>query len=281
VEDTNLDTGEFVQTVVTSSATSLVLRVQGDHHHLVAYPFTAPIPQTLVLSQGEGGYTGTSDTYIEAYETGVNHGSEEQMTLSNGGNRTPLLRFSLSGVPSGIVVKAAQLSLSTTYRWGSATTMSTALHRLLRSWEANQATWLNAAAGQPWASPGAFGEGQDLDASPSAQREMSAYPATYSYNVSGLVRDWLDNPPSNYGMLLRGSGGSCNFKVGSSENVQPNIRPKLVIKYTYPTQTPTPTNTFTPGPTPTPSTTPSPSPTRSSTPPPTGSGRVYLPVLLK
>jgi len=254
-----------------ASGTSLVLRVQGDHHRLVAYPFTAPTPQTLVLSQGEGGYTGTSDTYIEAYDTSTNHGTEEQMTLSNGGNRTPLLRFSLSNVPSGIVVKGAQLSLSTTYRWGSATSMSTALHRLLRPWEAGQATWLNAVAGQTWAAPGALGEGQDYDPTPSAQREMSAYPATYSYNVSGLVRNWLDGPSSNYGVLLRGTGGSCNFRLGSSENAQANTRPKLVIKYTYPTETPTPTNTCTPTPTATPS------PTLS----PTRRGRIYLPVLLK
>ena len=281
VEDANLDTGDFVQTVVTSSMTSLVLRVQGDHHHLVAYPFTAPTPQTLVLSQGEGGYSGASDTYIETYQTGVNHGPEGEMWLSNGGSRTPLLRFALTNVPSGVVVKAAQLDLTTTSRWGSATTMDTALYRLLRPWEANQATWLNALAGQAWAASGALGEGQDFDPTPSARRELSTYRTTYSYNVSGLVRAWLDEPENNQGVLLRGSGGSCTFKLGSSENGELGVRPKLVIKYTYPTETPTPTNTFTPGPTATPSATPSRSPTRSSTPSPTGSGRVYLPAILK
>lgn len=263
VEDLNLDTGDFVQTVVAST-TSLTYRVQGDRHRLVAYPFEAPTPQTLILSQG-------SDTFIEAYAVDVNHEGEEKMTLSDGGMRVPLIRFDLASVPRGIVIKGAQLNLSAIYRWGSATSLDTTVYRLLRPWEAGQATWLNAAAGQGWAKPGALGADEDYDPTPVARRTMSAYPATYSYNVSGLVRRWLEDPESNYGLLLRGEGGSCNFNLASSEHANPNMRPKLVIQYTYPTPMPTPTNTFAPSPTATPAWTPTPA----------GQGGIYLPVLLK
>ena len=271
VEDLNLDTGDFAQRVVAASATSLTLRVQGDRHRLVAYPFEAPTPQTLVLSQGEGSDRRVSDTFIEAYVTDANHEGEEKVTLSNGGMRVPLIRFDLTSVPRGIVVKGAQLNLSAIYRWGSATSLDTSVHRLLRPWEAGQATWNYALAGQGWAAPGALGAGEDYDPTPAARRTMSAYPATYSYNVSELVRRWLEDPTSNYGLLLRGEGGSCNFNLGASENANANLRPKLVIQYTEPTPTPTPTNTLTPTPTAMPSPTPS----------PTSQGRVYLPFVLK
>jgi pimeloyl-ACP methyl ester carboxylesterase len=276
VEDSNLDTGAFEQRVVTSSVSSLVLNVPGDHHRFVVYPMTAPAPQTVVLSQGEAGYTGTSDTFIEGYVTGANHGAETQMTLSNGGNRTPLLRFALDSVPAGIVVKGAQLSLYATYRWGSATSLDVSLHRVLRPWEASQATWFDALAGQKWSAPGALGPGQDYEPTPNAQREMRGYPVTYSYDVTGLVRQWLGEPQRNYGVLLRGSGGSCNYNLGASESAQSSARPRLIIKYTWPTATPTATNTFTPGPTPTAS------PTPTSTPSPTRQQQhIHLPVLLK
>jgi hypothetical protein len=105
---------------------------------------------------------------------------------------------------------------------------------------------------------------------------MRGYPVTYSYDVTGLVRQWLGEPQRNYGVLLRGSGGSCNYNLGASESAQSSARPRLIIKYTWPTATPTATNTFTPGPTPTAS------PTPTSTPSPTRQQQhIHLPVLLK
>lgn len=276
VEDLNLDTGDFVQTVVAST-TSLTYRVRGDRHRIVAYPFAAPAPETLILSQGEGGYMGVSDTFIEAYAMTTNHEGDDKMVISNAGVRAPLIRFDLSSVPRGIVVKGAQLNLSAIYRWGSASSLDTIVYRLLRPWEASQVTWKEALAGQSWAELGALGAGVDYDPTPVAYRVMSAYPATYSYNVSDLVRQWLERPERNYGLLLRGEGGSCNFNLGASENANPNLRPRLVIQYTYPTPTPTPTNTPIPSPTATPTRTPVPTPTLS----PTGRGRIYVPFILK
>ena len=276
VEDSNLDTGEYSQYEVQAGATELVLTVPRDRRRLVVYPHPGQPLQTVTLRQGEGGYAGVEDTYIESYNITANHGAEDKMVVSNGGSRTPLLRFDLgTALPSGVVVKAAQLKLVTTYKWGSSDSLETSIYRLRRPWSAAQATWLKANGEQNWSAAGALGAEEDYDPVPVTSRVLRNYD-TYSYNVTDLVRQWLADPASNYGLLLRGGGGgSCSFQLGSSEAPSANNRPMLVVIYTDPTPTFTPTHTATPTATPTATATSTPSPT------PTARGRAYLPLIRK
>ena len=71
---------------------------------------------------------------------------------------------------------------------------------------------------------------------------MNDISAWYSYNVTDLVRQWLAHPSANYGVLLRGSGGSASFQLTSSESAATANRPALVIYLRQATPTATLSN---------------------------------------
>jgi len=68
--------------------------------------------------------------------------------------------------------------------------------------------------------------------------DVKSVDKTYGYktwNVTNMVRDWVTNPSTNYGLLLNSdsvaSSGSNRF-FASSEASDANQRPKLVVTYT-------------------------------------------------
>lgn len=261
VEDSNVSTGEFNQYPVQAGARHLILSVPRDHHRLVACPYGAPVPQTLTLRQGEGGYSGVSDTYIEIYASDANH-QGDPLRISSGGARTTLLRFDMSPVPPDMVIKGAQLGLCTNYSYPSGAEIGTSVYRVLADWVASQATWENRLSGQAWSTPGALGEGTDYDPASSASQWLADIGACYRYNVTNLVRQWVADPGTNHGMLVRSNEGLGTFTLNSSES--PWDKPELIVVFAEPTPTHFPTNTATP--------TSSPTPFRRT---------VYLPTLLK
>ena len=268
VEDANISTGEFSQYTVQAGARHLTLNVPRDHHRLVAYPFAAPAPRAMTLRQGEGGYAGVDDTYIEEFVPGANHAEDDALRITSG-QRFPLFRFDLSpeesNLPPDSVIKGAQLRLYTT-KWDPEYNVKTSVYRLLKEWDVNQATWIERVAGAAWTEAGAMGEDEDHDATVYASQWLNDAPAWYNYNVTDLVRQWVADGERNYGLLIHGYDGRGTLTLSSSES--PSNKPELVIYYTEATATPTPTNT----PIPTPTLLPSPSP---------GSRGVYLPAILK
>ncbi len=282
VEDSDLVTGEFRQYVVFVGNTLSLQTPVGIRHRYVIYPFDAPEVRTLSLRQGEGGYSGMTDTYIESWEPNRPRGEENQLTLSNNtSGATALLRFDLTGVPSGIVLKGARLNLYASYRFGTGESMDTTMYALLRPWNENEATWNSPYAGQSWGLAGARHAGADYLDHVAAQLELADVNMWYTYNVTDLVRQWLAGELENYGVLLRAlPGQSSTYRLSSSEST--TNRPELLIQYTDPTVTPTPTSTHTA--TATATCTATPTPTATATPsitPTPVAYEVYLPVLLK
>jgi hypothetical protein len=56
-----------------------------------------------------------------------------------------------------------------------------------------------------------------------------------SWNVTGIIKDWIASPASNYGLLLNGSNANSadsNRGFASSRASDTTQRPKLVITYT-------------------------------------------------
>ncbi|MCD6520535.1 MAG: alpha/beta fold hydrolase, partial [Anaerolineae bacterium] len=254
VEDLNVTTGDFQQYTVQAD-THLRLNVPGDHHRLVAYPFAAPQPQQLVLRQGEGGYNGVEDTYIEVHSPNANH-ENEVLRISGGGGRVPLLRFDLEGKLSGQhpVIKAAQLGLFASSKWYPDDRIETTIYRLLEGWDVHTVTWGERSSGVPWEEAGAMGAGKDYDPTPCAIRWLEGTGEWYRYNVTNLVQQWVADPASNHGLLIRSEDGAGTFTMNSSES--PMNKPELVVFYAEATITPTPTNTPIPTATPSPTSLP-------------------------
>ncbi|MCI5119849.1 MAG: DNRLRE domain-containing protein [Candidatus Electrothrix sp. AUS4] len=68
-----------------------------------------------------------------------------------------------------------------------------------------------------------------------AESSIDASVGYKSWDVTGMVKDWLAEPDSNYGLLLNSDAvaSSDSYRnFASSEAVDANQRPKLVVKYT-------------------------------------------------
>ncbi|MDH7486744.1 MAG: DNRLRE domain-containing protein, partial [Anaerolineae bacterium] len=238
-------------------------------------PTLTPTPpaESVTLQQGVAGYTGTADVTISRWSPGTPNPNDALLRLRSSRDDpfttiydvySILIRFDLSHLPSGMVVQDARLRLYAVDRTLE-DRLRISAYELLRPWNEAQATWNQPLAGQWWVEPGANGEGSDRAARRTDIELLYELNLWYEFELTPLVQRWLDDPGSNYGVLLRDINvKNLSYSLASSEYPQVPFRPQLVIVYTRPgwtTPTPTPTETPTPTISPTPTTTPSPPPT--------------------
>ncbi len=293
----NKDTGELTTTfVLAENGVISVTLPKGAFLYHIAAGNTLPVYQTAVLQQGNSGYNGTRDTYINAWAPDANYAASSVLgigSLSSNGNvypqQTALLRYDLSPLPVNAQVRFAVLIVEPP----DAGSLPQNINRpavetfqVNRLWDEGFATWKQARSGVPWSQQGAEGVPGDRAANYSDRRMVYMLtPAPWGFDVTGPVRNWLANPASNYGVLLRTAPATAGvnrednlFYVASSKHGATSKRPKLVVIYTTPggpvtTTTPSPTPTAGPSPTPTHTPTPtatplalSPTPTPQFTP---------------
>lgn len=232
-------------------------------------PTLPPGQSEIVLQYGKDGYTQMWDTYISAWQETENYGQNWTMKVRTGDVRQALLKFDLSPLPVGASVTSAHLNLYVTD--GTVHVLDIGAYKVLRPWNENEATWILARANDPWAAPGCSAVGTDRAATGVyTQTVHGAIGYWYSWDITSLVRDWLAEPGANHGMILRGaSGTSTEYTVAAAQHLTQDWRPKLVIRYTLSTPTPTATatRTATATHTPTPEHTPTPTATPTATPP--------------
>jgi len=269
VEDYNLQTGDYeLRLGVGAPGGQLVLNVYRDaaggvHHHYQIYPYPPVELVQLAFQQGlapSPGYSGTRDTYIYQYAPGENYAAESSVSINYGRSRRALLAFDLSSIPRGSDIKKAQLTVYLN-RVSGGGSIAVQLHGMLSDWHDIGATWTQAAAGQPWAAPGAQAAGSDYDVAIVDSDVM--YPERFAtFNIKPLVKGWVDDPASNRGLLLLGpelGSGSTVYRLDSSESADAGRRPRLDVWYMLATPTatatPSPTVTRTPTSTPTPTST--------------------------
>lgn len=246
-------------------------------------PTESPVPTSVepgslvyrILQNGSEGYAGTDDTYIYGYAPTSNYATTDQMRVGYKQLYAGLLRFDLSLIPPGSSVVSAAIELYASGWSGSAATITA--HRVLRNTAHSEATWNLAAAGSPWTLPGANSAGVDRGAAIEASFDATTVLRWYSLNVTALAQQWVDDPASNNGVLLRGASSlsTATFYFASANHGTAAVRPRMVIAWisgsgTEPTAIPSPTPTATQPPTAVPTATAlptaSPTATRTSTP---------------
>jgi len=247
-------------------------------------PTLTPITFQMILQEGYLGYSGTTDTYISLYDPESNYESppaRPRLFVKGDGSYTTLIRFELPEDLLGRNIHAATLQMRTRYR-DKTLPVWIGAYQLRRSWRADQATWVNATDGESWSIPGAWPV--DCDPLPLNEQRLASDDAWYGFDITAAAREWVANPDSNYGVLLRGNvAGSTTYHLSSAEEEAPEeYRPKLVIVYSRPTPTPVTTATSTATQTPTATRTQPPGITPTQTVTPTGlPWRCYLPITLK
>lgn len=220
------------------------------------------------LQQGVLGYAGTFDTYITSVSASANFGWQAGLRVKNDNSYVSLIRFDLSSIPLQASINQAILRLYP-YERDSAAAMDVEVYRVLRPWVDVEASWESATTSNLWGVPGANGPGVDREVIPVTTQTVSEIKIWYEFDVKELVRGWVNNPQTNYGFLLRGSGSaSVSYSFASANYPSISARPQLVIDYTAPEATSTPLP-MTPTPTRVETPTATPSATRTATASPT------------
>lgn len=175
------------------------------------------------------------------------------------GPRRGLLAFDVaSSVPPGATVVEAELTLHMSL--GVQGNYDFALHRLLADWgegTSNSSTGpMGSGAGGGMGAPATPGDatwadrffpdtpwmqlGGDFAAAESAVTGVGFMAGDYTWgSTPGMVADvqnWVDDPSSNFGWMIVGivpDGASRTAKrFDSRENMDPAVRPRLVVRYT-------------------------------------------------
>ena len=113
---------------------------------------------SLELQPGVAGYTGVRDTTLDQWYPDQNFAAEttlEWRSANTGPSKKGVIWFDLSPLPAGSVVYQALLHLNVTQT--NDRQLNVDVHRLLQPWQVAAATWMQAAANEPWQAPGAAG----------------------------------------------------------------------------------------------------------------------------
>lgn len=175
---------------------------------------------------------------------------------TNSGNiRRALIKFDVSGIPSGSTITSVIMTLSCTQAAGGSTNVT--LHRVTADWGEgtsnaggsggngtgstnNDATWAcSFADGAGGCNTAWTTSGGDYSGITSATTAVNAASNTYDWNDAQMVTDvqaWVDGTSSNYGWVILGdeTTNQTAKRMGSRENGTPADRPKCHIEYNPP-----------------------------------------------
>jgi|GEM_PF-780127 len=195
------------------------------------YPIT--IDPTLVKLQ--------SDSYV--VDTNLRSGFPTQTggnDIELGGGRSgtnvirSLLKFDLSSIPAATSITSANLNL-----WFSSTNSNSpidiSLHKVTKAWEENQANWNSAKTSTPWSLKGGDFVNTPLSTISGITEPGDLITGQMSWSIPpALVSNWITNPSSNYGFLLKSDTETVTtYKkfISSEHSIDEQYHPLLVITY--------------------------------------------------
>jgi hypothetical protein len=208
----------------TSAPTATATRTPAPTETATATPTLAGTPQPRNVT-----LEAIADTALDSSAPDSNRGSDGTIALRTGGSKSPVLRFSLADIPAGAVVKQATLRVRTT--GGDKSDLWVDVIRLRREWVETEATWNVAAAGQPWAVPGAKDIGHDRFPFSESAVVIRGDDRWWEWDLTTLAQEWASGSWPNNGVILMCESTSTNaeINVAARESGQPA---QLVITYT-------------------------------------------------
>ncbi|RZL01887.1 MAG: DUF4347 domain-containing protein, partial [Rubrivivax sp.] len=191
---------------------------------------------TTSFQDGTGGYTGTTDTFLELL--GPTNNNSADTTLSAGRATTQngfqtLVKFediigaSAGQIPQGSVITSVTLTMYMTSS-PTFTNPTFSLYRMLAAWT-DTSTYTSMGDGIDGAEY-KFSADQTIN-------DSGAKSYTFASNAAMIatVQAWVNNPSSNQGWYLFCDDNSSQASFASAENATVANRPKLSVTYTQPT----------------------------------------------
>jgi ferric-dicitrate binding protein FerR (iron transport regulator) len=209
----------------------------------VAAAHTAVAAKGLKLESKPVPYTKefqvAADTAISGADPSRGAGSAEVLEVdgdeTEGKKLYGLLRWDLSELPPGAVVKSAVITLHIS---DSSQGVGYSLYELKRAWSEADATWRMAAPGQPWRVAGARSpsdRGAEALAT-LAPREKGHVRILLNPAAEAVLQSWIRTPASNHGFIIANDTNSDGFKFHSREASNVDYRPRLTLTYTLPSR---------------------------------------------
>lgn len=187
---------------------------------------------TRSFRQGAGGYTATRDTWLDENNASTSHSNDDALhCIGTKYQEQVLLRFEqLVGdgdeqIPTGADVVSAQLVLSSTGEEFAGSAAVNSLHEMIVDWDTGD-TYNSAVFG---------GNGIQLgtEAVTEAVEETSGAVSDdglYEFDVTASVQAWVGGGP-NRGWFLWQPSGFDRWFIASSEHLQSQRRPRLVVEF--------------------------------------------------
>ncbi len=185
-----------------------------------------------IFQDGVDGYSGTDDTYLDAWAPMTANGAGSNFYIRQPGTKTALFKFDLSSVSGLAQVSQARIGVYVTYGSGNPVTMEA--YGVTRAWTEAGATWMDTGAGDAWEMPGAMGPA-DHAASLTDRVSFGGGGRWVWFDVTGLAQQWVGDPSSNNGIVVMGTGmTNSELEFTASEYVVSFVRPQLKLIYQAP-----------------------------------------------
>lgn len=198
---------------------------------------TQPRAVMAVLRDGENGYFGWRDTYLNCHgpdgphpsrSPGLN-GRQPALELFMR-HRGLLMQADLSGIPPGSKVLAARLVLSRTTEGKPSKPNVFVAEPCTRPWVEEEANCYEYAAGKFWKAVSGTYHGEDADFLPLfLAYGPTGYPAC-SWDFTEAVKHWVEGKNANHGFFLYGDSGDY-LRVHTRESADEKKRPALLVAY--------------------------------------------------
>jgi hypothetical protein len=216
-------------------------------------PWPASARRIERAGQSQGSW---HDGHVVEWAPNANYDRSGVLRLSQGepGERSAVLLHIEPTPPAGdIRVERALLHLYATQLSDSPVEVGMGVRSVLRRWHPQEVTWSQASGDVPWDIAGEDRAAEPIE-SAHARSCGTGEGRWYTFDVTSLVRDWLEHPETNHGLVIEGEGdGAKTIYFASSDYYLDAQRPALEIVYRWPEPamppTPTPTPTQTPLPT--------------------------------
>jgi PKD repeat protein len=187
-------------------------------------------PLTVSFQDGVNSYNGTRDTKLLSNSPGSNYGSATTLGTDGSPDESALYFWDLTSIPVGSSIRSVDITLNVEGKSSD----DYEFYQMQRPWIENEVNWNQFASGQSWQVPGASG---NADKSTIVVGSISA-PVTGIYTIplnaagESMVQSWVDNPPSNHGIIILDYiNASDGLDLTSREtNIAAN-RPKLTVTY--------------------------------------------------
>jgi hypothetical protein len=192
-------------------------------------------PVTVAFQDGASptnSYQGTRDTKLDSGSKTSNFGAANSIKADGSPDIGDLFDWDISAIPTNGTVDSATIQLNAT----SASKKSFPLYVMNRTWDEFGATWNQASSGNPWSVAGASGA---VDHGSTAIGQITPTKTglvQIVLNQTGIaaLQAWVNNPSSNFGVILQNYASSDGFSLSTSEASTVSQRPKLTITYHVP-----------------------------------------------